>query len=46
MFNDNGTVTLNESNPLAAAFADEDDNECAFDQNEPNPDAMVFNSFA
>lgn len=46
LFTDNGTVTLNETNPLAAAFADENDNECAFDQDEPNPDAMVFSSFA
>lgn len=46
LFNDDGSVTLNETNPLAAAFADVDDNECALDQDEPNPDPMVFTSFA
>lgn len=46
LFDEDGTVTLNETNPLAAAFADEDDTECALDEDEPNPEPMVFTSFA
>lgn len=48
VFADDGTVTVNTSNPLAAVFFDDeaDATQCALDQDEPSPSPMIFSSFA
>lgn len=44
----NGTVTLNETNPLAAGFVTSGDADLEYfiDEDQPNPNPMVFSSFA